>query len=483
MTTLIDMINYENESTIYWKLLEEITRKKDWYEKVFDEKIVSKWYQEIIEQGGKKEDIDNFWLCIRILKATAQGTWHNPECSWDGDQKLCDDCFEKVRKEKGVHSSDEDAMDDLNELIHEKYKKCSCSYCNCKGPNSNLSDYVDYMNKNFMSSQHLHNLKQMVHNLMTNYPIDYHPWSNDQVIDIVHPSLYCYVKGVSKHTDGTICLEKTTEETKYQWLPSDILINKSGKVTFASYINNLHDTKYVPLLEKTLTAFIPRLEKVLQKPLKNRLCQVIVKIGSIVLDNSSEEKQIYKGGSWHIEGMPYEHIAATCIYYLDVNNITDSYLEFRKPVVLNEINIDYPQCDSDYTETHYGIEPGSHYDGKMNRYLGLIKAEEGASVVFPNSLQHRVKDFKLKQSVTQDITQDIQNVIHGIVQGVRTIIAFFFIDPDHTILSTNNVPKQYNIMSLEDAKLYREKLMYQRKYFVNTLNQEVYEREYSLCEH
>ncbi len=66
--------------------------------------------------------------------------------------------------------------------------------------------------------------------------------------------------------------------------------------------------------------------------------------------------------------MLYENIAATCIHYLEVENLTDSYLEFRKPVLISE-EANYPQSDGRYTTHHYGIEKDTHHGGKMNRYL------------------------------------------------------------------------------------------------------------------
>jgi hypothetical protein len=167
--------------------------------------------------------------------------------------------------------------------------------------------------------------------------------------------------------------------------------------------------------------------------------------------------------------MPYEHIAATCIHYVEVSGITDSFLEFRKPVIFNdEIFLGYPQNDGSYTSHHYGIEEGSHHDGFMNRYLGLIRCHEGASVVFPNTIQHRVKDFSLKPDATS---------------AIRTIIAFFIIDPNNEIISTEDVSPQQKRFILEEAQFHRERLMLHRKYFVNMLNNKVFERPYSLCEH
>lgn len=164
--------------------------------------------------------------------------------------------------------------------------------------------------------------------------------------------------------------------------------------------------------------------------------------------------------------MPHEHIAATCIHYVDVDNITDSFLEFRKPTIINEEDLNYPQNDYLYTGHHYGIE--DHHDGVMNRYLGLIRCHEGASVIFPNTLQHHVKDFSLADTTKSSL---------------RTILAFFVIDPDHRIVSTAHIPPQQNIFTLEEANYHRERLMYHRKYFVDKLNETVFERPFSLCEH
>lgn len=38
-------------------------------------------------------------------------------------------------------------------------------------------------------------------------------------------------------------------------------------------------------------------------------------------------------------------------------------------------------------------------------------------------------------------------------------------------------------MTLEQAKAYREQLMQERKFFVDEHNEQLYEREFSLCEH
>ncbi|RLN99822.1 hypothetical protein DYB28_007374, partial [Aphanomyces astaci] len=59
--------------------------------------------------------------------------------------------------------------------------------------------------------------------------------------------------------------------------------------------------------------------------------------------------------------------------------------------------------------------------------VGHIEARTGRCVVFPNYMQHRVAPFQLA-----DPTRP----------GHRKIICFFLINPQHSILSTANVPPQ-----------------------------------------
>ncbi|MCZ4101755.1 DUF4246 family protein, partial [Streptomyces sp. H39-C1] len=72
--------------------------------------------------------------------------------------------------------------------------------------------------------------------------------------------------------------------------------------------------------------------------------------------------------------------------------------------------------------------------------------------------------------------------------GHRKILAFFLVDPSERIVSTSDLPPQQpwsdtSTMTLNQAKEYREQLMQERKFFVNEHNEQLYEREFSLCEH
>lgn len=460
---------------ILGNLLLEITSKQKWYSKVFDEKIVKHWKDEFLSHSVPLNSADLFDLVIKFSQATAQGCVHLDDCPWEENGPLCEDCKEEKRKEI---EADPKAFDLNPEEIPEIFEsddwisdlEFECDHrCSCLPPDFDLTAYVKYIPDGLLSKVLRNSLKEQIQVMLNHESIDWHPGSNQQVRDLVHPSMYCYVKGISQLKDGTK-EPMTEEEVRYQWLPSEFQISPSGQTKITSYINNLNGEKYpamIPLLEQTFEQFLTPLEDVLKRSIRGGNIQVITKIGTIYLDPT---KPNYLGGSWHIEGMPHEHIAATCIHYLDVHGISESFLEFRKPVLIDDLYavIHYPQSDSTYTTHHYGIEKDSHHDGQMNRYLGLVKCSEGASIVFPNSIQHRVKDFTLAAE-------------NGV--GVRTILVFFVIDPSKKIVSTADVAPQQQVFTQEEAEYHRERLMFHRKYFVNELNKEIFERPYSLCEH
>lgn len=475
----MDFDQEEKSDFDIWNICSEISCKSNWYSKVFNQEIVDKWQAEIMEQNPKSHP-DNFLFAVNLMRASAQGTKHQEKCEWlyDFDEEICEKCHEDLSElvQKNPSEYDWDGVDTeefsriIDEIICEE-NPCTHVLCKCIPANSELHQYIEYTTKGVLNKTLHDKCKQEIHAMMDRIPVDWHPGSNDKVRDLIHPSLYCYVAGKSLGLDGKPLEPIPKDESrKYQWLPSKFHVKFSDKkytTSVESYINNL-DTKLnpdaIPLIEQVFSAFVPNLERVLHKSLRNRDVQVIVKMGHVVL---APENPDYPGGSWHIEGMPQEKIAATCLHYVDVKNISDSFLEFRKPVIVGE-DLDYPQNSGRYTTHHYGIEPDSHHEGHQNRYLGLIKCSEGASVVFPNTLQHRVKEFGL-----EDKTEP----------GLRTIIAFFVVDPDHPIIDTSQVPPQQGIFSRKLAEYYRTRLMFHRKYFVNQINREVFMREYSLCEH
>jgi hypothetical protein len=45
---------------------------------------------------------------------------------------------------------------------------------------------------------------------------DWHPGSHNQVLDVIHPSLYCYVRGTSSLIEGNEAAEPPTKAAKYE---------------------------------------------------------------------------------------------------------------------------------------------------------------------------------------------------------------------------------------------------------------------------
>lgn len=479
---------------------QEIRNKPNWFEKVTDAEIAAKWKCEAVEQGLRSEAADYVIEEIKFLATVKDG------------------CIE-AGPIQGTWKAD------------------------------NLID--DTTNTR---------LKKLVAAGLENVPPekkDYHPGSDNLVVDLVHPSLFCFVEDesilINEETIDEVFLPKSSEETpakkvrinyneidapssKYRWLPSDVNVSAEGGISFDTYINNLHPIKqkelvgvigeilekFIPLFNRTLTDVINWKESIIKmtdwswygpdqfnfnedgdddeayaewegnrpilpvpiptfkKPdepkkvvdLKSEKLQVIVKLANIEL---TPEKPKYNGGKWHIEGIEEERIVATGIYYYEMENITESKLSFRQSVD----DPYYEQGDDRGVYQNYGLENGD----ALNQVLGSLIAIKERCVVFPNIYQHYVAPFKLADKTKP---------------GFRKILVFFLVDPTVKIISTNNVlPQQPDwldvqpdaraekrkIMTLEEAKKWREQLMFQRKYARDEFQKEFYEREFSLCEH
>jgi hypothetical protein len=493
-------------------LKQNIMGKPKWYEKISNTTILAKWKREVRTKMSPEE----VQYCIDWLMYEVSQKDSNPF--------------------QAILSSPLDAVYVVEFLVSEELKKSFVK---------NLS-------------------------VLENIPLsdrDYHPGSNNTVWDIVHPSLYClnYDVSMSSKLDqsqrttplfkwiGTgEKLVKPTKNTKdnlssdtFQWLPSDIAVDKNGKVSIHSYINNLHPYKHRELytdLAHILERFVPIWEKVLAESLhsdviqqidmynlyphrdepeeydsaeedyyenrrpnplklteifepretrtkidlKGRNLQVIVKMANIELTPQNPK---YEGGTWHVEGMKNENIVATGIYYYGMSNITQTNLQFRQACE----DPPYEQNDTNGVEYVYGLSS----DSPLNQFLGEVTLCEDRCIAFPNIYQHLVTPFKL--------VDPNQN-------GHRKILVIFLIDPKRPILSTSTIlpqqsdwlidsilqigaltplPKDIirhiveflpNMMTFDQAKVHRTKLMDERKYIREKSN-EIFLREFSLCEH
>ncbi|WP_406375862.1 DUF4246 domain-containing protein [Streptomyces sp. NBC_00647] len=467
-----------------------IRAKPAWFDKMNDAEIVSRWMQEAVAQGLTEAQV-RYVLAELVHYAALR----------DGPT--------------GVEVSAVDGVWQSDTLVDDKLR-------------SRLREAVQVLEQVPEAEQ------------------DWHPGSDGQVLDLVHPSLFCLVRGVSGGPERawqnpTNRYSKYEFSEKFQWLPTDVDVSDDGDVSFRSYVNNVHPethrelasvlpdlfARLRPLLENVLTdlrhprplrieadpygwyesrepeypdkssysddeayaealrvweeahdnwwedrrptvpdapAFTPPElpDESARVDLRGCRLQVIVKLATIHL---TPDKPEYPGGSWHVEGMLNERIVSTGIYYWDNENITESRLSFR--AALDDPS--YEQNDDNGLREVYGLED----EDALNQVLGSASTPAGRCLAFPNILQHRVGSFRLTNPTRP---------------GYRKILAFFLVDPSERIVSTSDVAPQQpwsdtSTMTLEQAKSYREQLMQERKFFVDEHNEQLYEREFSLCEH
>lgn len=328
-------------------------------------------------------------------------------------------------------------------------------------------------------------------------PADFHPGSGKVVRDIVHPSMYCFVKGVSQvnGVPGNPLGEKPKEskasrneekdfwgrkyeDSIYQWLPAEFYVSEDGSVRIDSYVNNLDRQKYPNVystLERMFEKTLPMFEAVCgslrnhfcdgegefgkrpNKPksisLRNRTLQVVTKIVEYRVNHEANFD-----GVWHVEGMSHEGVLATalCIVKRD-QNFAGAEIEFRRFLFAEEgddLMSSTPQNARRPTDTmgHGDVRP-----------LGCMKTPANRVVVFPNSHIHRLSSMYSSDGM----------------DATRRIVVFWLVNPERPITSTANVPAQQTVISLDDALRNRLALMAERK-----LHKETYEeREVPLCEH
>ncbi|KAK4221203.1 hypothetical protein QBC38DRAFT_139315 [Podospora fimiseda] len=232
--------------------INQITDKPNWEDKVFDDEIVSRWRAEADAHETVDGDIymskEMFDFCIQELKDKSE---HYKKT---GRVNVLD-------AELLVIKSDNAVSRDLQKELQEGVKV--------------LED-------------------------VPNHKKDWHPGAEDSVLDLVHPSLFPVIWGVTRVLEeGTVPLENcidytgkgalTTAATKksikqerrwdgsddgyrdsedfapkswgsYQWLPAEVAISPDGSAKVTSYINNLHPVehkKLYPVLERVVAATVP----------------------------------------------------------------------------------------------------------------------------------------------------------------------------------------------------------------------------------
>ncbi|KAG9599124.1 hypothetical protein KCU84_g5586, partial [Aureobasidium melanogenum] len=233
------------------QVVNAITDKPDWRRKVLDETIIAKWRAEAITEEGQGFTEKMFDYCVAELQEKA------------GQHKE-NDLTAVLDSECAVVKSDSIISKDLKEEL--------------KVAVASLEDIP-------ASAK------------------DWHPGSNEQVLDLVHPSLFPLIYGRTRIIPtGTIGLDdcvqasgkgeivpKPSEDdcrlgskthwlsnygagttdywsNRFQWLPSNVAFSDNDAVKIMSYINNLHPKHHksvYPVIEKFIAKSIPAWDLVL----------------------------------------------------------------------------------------------------------------------------------------------------------------------------------------------------------------------------
>ncbi|KAF4470972.1 hypothetical protein FALBO_2113 [Fusarium albosuccineum] len=254
--------------TAMMMLMDKLTDKPNWNQKVFDEVIVQKWRDEALQQ-------DEHGLYTRIMQTKDCDKIPMPT-SRIISERAFDFCIAELRNKATYFSS--------SGLIP--------TY---DGPENSIvksDSYIgDALRAKLIKSFHILRLDQAAN-------VDWHPGSNGMVQNLVHPSMYPFVYdrtrfiqeelvGVSNAIKligrGAPVPKDQNPTTKghasnfqygvgsgnvapdfwsntYQWLPANLAFRIDGGVKFTSYVNNLHPNEFSEVykaLESLIDKAIP----------------------------------------------------------------------------------------------------------------------------------------------------------------------------------------------------------------------------------
>ncbi|KAG2782073.1 hypothetical protein PC129_g4470 [Phytophthora cactorum] len=320
---------------------------------------------------------------------------------------------------------------------------------------------------------------------------DWHPHSNNQVLDLVHPSLFCCVFGKTLQVPTALdpsSYNTPTEQmhrlmftgsevverpygckTDYQWIPTDFFVGKDGEpgsdgeigVRTLSYINNLHPEQHSDLYDsigEIFAKFVPLFERTLSDH-KEGLPRSTFRVNMQCHDDCRELPPRPKvpnltklpkcSANISLRGKKLQVIVKIAEIILTPEKPKYKggawHVEGTSAEKIVGTGIYYVCCENikeSRLSFRAGVEEPPYQqnddDGVAEVYglfgnallvqeLGAIEASASRCVVFPNVLQHQVQAFELDDPSRP---------------GSRKILAFFLVDPENEISSTSVIPPQ-----------------------------------------
>jgi hypothetical protein len=253
------------------ELIKIILEKNEWQTKINNEEIVQTWRTEVIDQGISLQVFECTLDLLKSYKKSSENVYESmdDEFNWDvrlgvsveNDMEFQCDC--RCACCQDGWNADDEEEEDFEEYDDEE-KKARTMVCHCTDEvriarhQRFLDKFV--LTKTFDDARLKTGLLSQISTLENSITdVDYHPGSNNQVVDLVHPSLFCYVKGVTeiRNVDS---LPAPTTDAVFQWLPSEFTVHRAAdqtveRVSIDSYINNLSQETNPHLYESIAQIF------------------------------------------------------------------------------------------------------------------------------------------------------------------------------------------------------------------------------------
>ncbi|OMH83985.1 hypothetical protein AX774_g2501 [Zancudomyces culisetae] len=355
---------------------------------------------------------------------------------------------------------------------------------------------------------------------------DWHPGSDQQVLDLVHPSLYPVINGITRAitkdlspTDTSImesymnlgagsvdnlafeAIKNNRKRTwydssvseKFVWLPTEVDVNAERNTKILSYINNLHPKKYGKLyacIEQVLGHFVPMFNKVLTYSTEKYVSKQTPRIdpttyyveyfdefvARIKKEINTEDKRQKDGeeveNEEEGEEEEYEYEEE---YYWEI---------FREQKLVT------PPAEYSFSPQNI-IEPVDIVDLNGTRLQVIVKMAN--ICLTPEKPTYKGGVWHIEGMLNEDIVSTgiyyyyQENITESRLNFRKTAREPYYEQNDK-----RGVRLEYGLEDEEalnqflggvDAEKYREELMAERKYLVNHQNEMTFERRFSLCEH
>ncbi|KAH9915922.1 uncharacterized protein BXZ73DRAFT_92541 [Epithele typhae] len=452
----------------------KIRAKPLWWEKIHDSTIAAKWRAEMVEHD----------------RVTHDGLW--------GGERRFDEDDEEGHAKKWPRDPLTDAQIEyiFDELVYE---------ASVLDPSTGI--FASAIKKAYESQSLVGGaLKEKLLEAAAafeNVPDDqqdWHPGSDDQVLDLVHPSLYPVCIGhthfrstgpqgadpeltlldIDKYLQARPDLKPElghyTVSESYQWLPTDFDVSAAGEVTALGYINNVHPSQHREL-------YLPHLPSVwyddleVESPRWDPKAPDFKTFGTRVREWQRKYKWPHIPDpapfappspdgrvEFPLRGRTVQVIVKLANIHLTPDKPSYPGGSWHVEGMLNERIVStglYYYAMENVTESRlafrqraggddwgtdlpceqddhkgYRVAYGFGKDEALSQVLGHIVAAEDKCVAFPNVYQHRVDPFELADKTRA---------------GYRKILALFLVDPNVRVLSTTDVPPQQRDWAIKEA--------------------------------